>query len=265
MSSIIFLGTGTGPELVGKGSLTSAGIVIKTQKAQFHIDPGIGTLLQASKYNVNVRETTGILVSHCHLNHSNDLNALIYAMTQDGLDSTGILAAPVSVLGSEDNLPVLHPHMKNHIEKIFTMEPGKRIAVEDTEIVALKARHSDPFAVGYRLITPDFNVVCTGDTEYFGELAEQYAGADIIIANMPCQKSSENNLCPDDLIKILDKVKPKLLILTHFSKELYQAGPINFAREIRQATGVQTIVANDGISIVPSTYSDLSQKTLGKF
>ncbi len=63
--------------------------------------------------------------------------------------------------------------------------------------------------------------------------------------------------------KIINKVKPRLAIITHFGIKMLKADPLYEAREIQNKTGVQIISAKDGMTIDPISYSSgLRQKTL---
>jgi len=66
--------------------------------------------------------------------------------------------------------------------------------------------------------------------------------------------------------KIIEKLKPKLVILTHFTEELHQKNPVYHARELQKATGIQTIAAEDGLTVDLDSYSAFpAQKSLNKF
>jgi ribonuclease BN (tRNA processing enzyme) len=264
----VFLGTAGNLGVVSKQSRSSGGFVIQVGEVQVHVDPGPGALTNAAMCSLNVRGHTAILVSHAHLNHSNDINALINAMTLNGLDSHGVLIAPESIInGTEHIKPVLHTHFANHLEKIITAVPNRKIAIENIEVHPIAAKHSDLHSLGFKIFTPEFVLAYTGDTNYSAELAEQYEGADILIAN--CQhpgKSKEPGLCSADVVKILKKAKPKLCIITHFSQKMLDAKPLYEARNIQRETGIQVIAAEDGTMIDPASYSaEMKQKTLGIF
>ena len=64
---------------------------------QFHIDPGPGSLVMAKNCGVNLRANTALLISHNHLNHANDVNAVISAMTYDGFDKKAKMSTDFSV------------------------------------------------------------------------------------------------------------------------------------------------------------------------
>lgn len=263
-TKILFLGTGGDIAVTSKQKRASGGIIIQVDDCQFHIDPGPGALVQAARHGINVRDHTAILVSHTHLGHCNDTNALIAAMTLNGIDKHGVLVGSESFLTSG----FLTEFHKNCVEKILPAIPGKKIAIQDTEIRALETEHSDEKAAGFKLFTPKFVLSYTSDTKYKKNIAEQYEKSDILIINHkhPFDTSKADGLNSEDVIKIINKAKPKLAILTHFGSKLMNINPIYEAREIQKQTGAQVIAAEDGMSIDPLSYSaSMKQKTLNLY
>lgn len=267
-SRITFLGTAGNLSVVSKQNRSSGGFVVRVDDFQMHIDPGPGALTNAALCGVNVREHSALLVSHAHLNHCNDLNALIHAMTLNGLDAHGVLIAPESVIkGTPHMKPILHEHFANHLEKIIVAQPNKKIGLENIEIQPLFSKHADTHALGFKLFMPEFVLAYSGDTSYTSDLTDQYAGANILVLNVQHPgKSKEPGLCSADAIKILKKAQPKLCILTHFGQKMLDAKPLYEAREIQRQSGVQVIAADDGMTINPVAYSaEAKQKTLNIF
>ena len=270
MPSIIFLGTGGDEFVVGKQIKASGGIIVQVEGYQFHIDPGPGAVVRAHQAGVNLRENTAVLVSHAHINHCNDVNAVISAMSHNGFDINGVLISNITFAnGSEESKihPLLTEFHKNCVERVIVAKPNQRIGIETVEIQTLKAFHKDPNALGFKLITPKFTLTYSGDTKYHKELIEEYKRSDILVLNMvhPSGTSSKNtdNLNFEDAVRILDKTKPKLAVITHFGKDMLKADPLNEARELQKLTGVQVLAAIDGMSINPVSYSaDAKQKTL---
>ena len=65
---------------------------------------------------------------------------------------------------------------------------------------------------------------------------------------------------------LIEKTKPKLVILTGFDSKEWEANPVYAARDIKAKTGVQTIAAEDGLVVDLASYGAVSeQKSLGKF
>ena len=261
---ILFLGTGGDIAVTSKQQRASGGIIVQVDDCQFHIDPGPGALIQTARHGINVRDHTAILVSHTHLGHCNDVNAIIAAMTLNGMDKHGVLVASESFLESN----FLTEFHKNCVEKIIPAKAGKKIGIENIEIRTLTTEHEDKEAIGFKLFTPKFILSYTSDTKYKKELADQYNKSDILIINhtYPFGAKKSKTLNSDDVVKIIKKAKPKLAILTHFGKKLMNTNPIYEAREIQKLTGIQVIAAEDGMNIDPVSYSaDMKQKTLNLY
>ncbi len=266
-SSILFLGTGTGPAVVGKGIRSSGGIILKIGTNQFHIDPGLGAIVKAAEYGANLRENTAILLSHAHINHSNDINAVIDTMTYGGLDKKGVVIAnKTSLNGSEEYAPVVTDFHRKMLERFITVDRNKKIGINDIEIQTITARHNEPNTIGFKFFTSDFTLTYSSDTVYAADIVEQYMNSNILILNVPNVKRSGQNLCTEDAIKIIQKVNPRLAIITHFGYEMIKSDPLYEIREIQKQTKIQTIAAKDGMVINPVSYSaGAGQKTLQGF
>ena len=156
-ASIIFLGTGQGSFVIGRNVLSSGGFIIQVGDNQFHIDPGPNSLKNAAQYGINVRANTALLVSHAHLNHANDVNAVIDAMTYSGFDKTGVLVANKTTIHGDENYqaPLMH-YYRDFLERFIVLEAGKRVGINEIEILALKTKHSDKAAIGFKFFTPYF-------------------------------------------------------------------------------------------------------------
>lgn len=268
-SKIIFLGTGQGSSVLGKQIRSSGGIAIQVLGNQFLLDPGPGCIAKANENNIHLRETTAILISHNHISHCNDVNAVIEVMTHSGLDRQGALIANETVVNGTEKI---HPYLTNYhrtlLEKVMVIRKDQRVAINEIEIQALQSNHSDPNSVGFKFVTPEFILSYSGDTEFSNKLAEYYKGSDILILNVPYpgNKSENDNLCTEDAIKIIETVKPALSIITHFSLKMINADPLNEARQIQKATGQQVIAAKDNMEINPRNYAaKRKQKSLKSY
>ena len=268
-SSIVFLGTGGDSYVVGKQLRNSGGIILQIDDDQFHIDPGPGSLIMARDTGINLRANTALFVTHNHLNHCNDINAVIDAMTYNGFDKKGVLVANKTLIsGSMNQEPFLKKYYRDFLERFIVLEAGRKVGINDVEIKALKAKHSDPYAIGFKFITPDYTLAYSGDTMYSVEAVSEYENSNILILNVPLLKKEENryNLCKEDAIKIISKVKPRLAILTHFGINFLKSDPLYEAREIQKETNTQVIAATDGMVVNPVSYAvDQGQKTLYKY
>ena len=236
---------------------------------QFHIDPGPGSLIMAKEAGINLRANTAIFVTHNHLNHCNDINAVIDAMTYGGFDKKGVLVANDTVInGIEDQKPYLQKFYRDCLERFIVLEQGRKVGINDVEVQAIRAKHSEPNAIGYRFITPNYTLTYTGDTTYSVENLSEYENSDVLILNVPCLKKDESgdNLCKEDAVNIIKKVNPRLTIITHFGINFLKADPLYEVRDIQKTTNCQVIAAKDGMVINPVSYSvEEGQKSLFKY
>ena len=258
---LIFLGTGGDIYVVSKKWRTSGGIILKTDETQIHIDPGIGAIESSKRSEINLRENTAVIITHQHLNHANDANAVAHAMTYGGEDKKGVLITniPKENEGQENYLT---PRSRSFFEKEILMYPGKRIGINEIEIKATETKHYESGAYGLIITTPNYKIGYTSDTGFNEEIANQYQGCDIIIANCknPDEETiSENNLTPQTTAEIANKSKTKILVITHLGNKLAK-DDLAVAREIRQYVTCQTILAKDGLVMELQNYIPKRQK-----
>ncbi|MBS3175652.1 MBL fold metallo-hydrolase [Candidatus Woesearchaeota archaeon] len=268
-SRILFLGTAGHHAIYGTQVRASGGILLQGEGYQVHLDPGPGALLQLNNYKINVKEHTAVAVTHAHLNHCNDLNVMLGAMSYQGFDRHGILITNETVVNGDGKLtPVLTHAHRNFVERLIVLKPSQKVAIDEVEIHALPAFHSDSHALGFKLYTPEAIISYSGDTKYHKDLLEAYDKSDILILNVqhPFGAKEEEGLSSDDAVKILQKVKPVLCVITHFGPRMMKENPVYQAREIQKQTNVQVIAAEDGFELTPDSYAAISkQKRLTNF
>jgi ribonuclease BN (tRNA processing enzyme) len=267
-NAITFLGTGGDSIVVGSQRRASGGILFRFGNNTFYIDPGPGALVRAKQFDINPREITAVFVSHNHLNHVGGLNSILSAMTYAGIDRHGVLVADDEVIhGSNEEFPGVSKFHKKLVERFIAIKPGTRIGINEINVVATTAKHT-PSSIGFKFYTDKFTVSYLGDTEYCKELVEEHNDSDVIIINCknPAGLKEPGHMNSDDVVNLLLKIKPKLVVLTHFGVKMLDADPLYEAREIHKKTGVQVIAAKDGFVVNPVSYaSSLKQKKLGSF
>lgn len=263
----MFLGTAGDPIAVSKQLRRSNGILLKFDDVVFFLDPGPGSMANAVSHGLNLRELSALVLSHGHLNHSGDANAVISAMTLGGLDKRGVLIAPKAVVfGDEKRQAVIDPFFRDSVEKILLIEDKKRVAVSDIDIVVEKLIH-DEDCYGFRFLSSSLSIGYIPDTEYFSGLIEKFKDTDVLIlcVQNPFGFSTHYRLNADDAVKIIRGIKPSLAILTHFGSKMLDADPIFVARELRKQVDSEIIVAKDGLVVDPSTYAIGSVQSRLKF
>ena len=250
MNKLKFLGTAGGRFVVSKQFRKSGGIWLTLDSTNVLIDPGPGSLVRilSSKPKLNPRDLDGIILSHRHLDHTNDANIIIEAMTNGGWDKKGILFAPNQAL-EED--PVVFRYVRNYLDNTEILkEKGKyKIGNIDFE-TPIKHIHHGVECYGFNINSKNVSISIITDTKYFDELESYYQG-DILIMNVVFLKNKKNfeHFDVKDVEKIISINKPKLTILTHFGMTMVKSKPWELAERISKKYGVKVLAASDGMEI----------------
>lgn len=266
MHRILFLGTGGDTIVVGKQIRSSGGIVLNIEDEQFHINPGPGSLLMARMHNINIRETTALFLSGNDLIKANDANAMISAMTHDGLDKKGVLVCPSNLIEKKnDETPFIHKFYFNCVEKVIITDNTKKLGINKVEIEVIDLPNS---VVGYKFIASRYRLSYLPDTEYKNDYLDRLKDTDILILNVqdPRDIKRKEHLNSQDVENIISKIKPQITIITGFGIKMIQADPLYEAREIQRNTSVNVVSAKDGMLINPLSFTTtIRQSSLKSF
>ena len=250
MNKIKFLGTAGGRFVVSRQIRKSGGIWLTLDDTNVLIDPGPGSLIRvlSSKPKLNPRDLDGIILSHKHLDHSNDVNIMIEAMTNGGWDKRGVLFAPKDAL---DEDPVVLKYIRNYLEKIEILKEKGRYKIGNISFeTPVKHIHHGVEGYGFNIFGKNTSISIISDTMYFNDL-ESYYNGDLLILNVVFYENKKDLQHFDikDAEKIISEKKPKLAILTHFGMIMIKAKPWEIAEKLSKKLGVKVIAASDGMEI----------------
>lgn len=254
MIEITFLGSGGGRFITITQFRSTGGFHIRASR-NMHVDPGPGALVRAWRYKLDPRKLDAIFVSHRHVDHCNDLEVMVEAMTGGALKKRGTLIASKSVVyGDETHTPAVSKYHMDVLESIHIPEPGSKIALGDEELVITPSLHSDPSTIGFRMRTRYGDVSYIPDTAYFDELLDWHDGSRLLIAAVtrPRDMGIPYHLSTDDIVIMLKKmrVKPEALVMSHVGMKMHFANPYKEARYVENVTGVKTYVAKEGFRLM---------------
>jgi len=270
---LVFFGTGGGRFATITQQRRTGGIRILHQKANIHLDPGPGALVYSLEVGLSPQKINGLLISHCHPDHSNDAEIFIEAMTRGMTKKKGTLAAAHSVLyGNENCEPSISKYHQQMPDQIIDAKPHTQFDIKNLHISAARAKHTDPDAVGFRIHTSTVgDVAYTSDTEYFEGIGKPYTGVRVLILCVlrPSGSPWKGHMTTDDATKIADEAKPEMAVLTHFGMQMIMKNPSNEAQLLQNKTGVPTVAATDGMRISIgekiTTHTQRKQKDLSEF
>ena len=246
MSTVTFLGTGGARVLVFKQLLASGGLWLDFEGTRLSLDPGPGALVQATKRKLYPTQLSGIILSHRHLDHSSDVNAMIEGMTTGGLEPKGTVFAPHDAL-EED--PVVLRYLRSYVERMVTLHEGGEYEIGSVRF-RTPVRHRHPvetYGFIFQGQGPSLGVIT--DTAYFPELAEHYR-ADYLIVNVVLMKPfPAEHLTIEEAKRLIAVIRPKQAVLTHFGMSVWRAKPWEIAARLTEETGVQVKAARDGMRL----------------
>lgn len=267
-SFIQFLGTGGDPIVIGKQIRASGGIIVKYGNTQLHIDPGPGALVRLQQADLNVRETTAVLISNPSWMAMNDAAAIIAGMSHAGMDKRGVLVTTKEIInGDEQEPPIMPKSYQAMLEKVIALNAGTKIGINDIDIEGTHASGITP-TIGFKISTNEFVMGYTSHTSYSEAVAESFKDTNILIVNCknPLDNKDKGFMNTEDVIALVKKVKPDLTVLTGFGIKFLQADVLTEAREIQKEAHCQVVAAKDGMIINPVSYStSVRQKTLKAF
>ncbi len=249
MSKIKFLGTAGARFVVIKQLRKSGGIWLTLDDTNVLIDPGPGSLVRclSSKPKLNPMDLDAIIVTHKHIDHSNDVNIMIEAMTNGGHKKKGIVFAPSDALS---NNSVIISHFKEKVEKVEILKEKGEYTLKNISF-STPVRHIHGVETyGLNIYGKNISISLISDAKYSKNLESFYVG-DVLIINVVLMKSKEHimHLSIDDAKRMIAKNKPKLAILTHFGMTVIKAKPWEIAEKLTEELGIKVVAASDGMEI----------------
>ncbi|HSR11601.1 MAG TPA: MBL fold metallo-hydrolase [Thermodesulfobacteriota bacterium] len=228
---------------------SSGGLWLSLEGANLYMDPGPGALVRclSSQPRLNPTQLDGILLSHKHLDHSGDINAMIEAMTEGGYRPKGTLFAPSDAL--EGDAVVLR-YIHSYLDRIEVLGENTSYTVGNLKFsTAAKHLHSVE-TFGFNFQAGSIAVSYITDTKYHPGLLDQYPG-EVLILNVVLlteipQRHIEH-LSVEDVLVIVKESKARAVVMTHFGTRVLEAGPAKVAERLAKESGKTVIAAEDGM------------------
>ncbi len=244
-NSITFLGTAGARIMVANQIQASGGMWLNLAGTEILIDPGPGSIVQSTKRKLRADHLKAIIISHRHLDHAGDLNIMVEAMTQGGFEPRGRVFLPSDALGPE---PVLFSYLIDYLDKLEVLREGQSYGI-DSVTFSTPVRHKHSVETyGLKFTAGERSFAYIADSRYFDGLIENYK-AELIIINLVFIEPRDGiaHLSLQDAERIINGIKPKAAILSHFGMSVWKARPWEVAEGLTQKTGIRVIAARDGM------------------
>jgi len=257
---LVILGSGGGRHHIRTQHRATGGFLYKFNGIQAHIDPGPGSIVRINQYNEDPTKTELFIVTHAHVDHYNDLAAIIESSRESLHDREYNYYKKGTLITTKDVMDFTSDYHLNMLEKVISFKAGDKINYKGVEITGTKVIHSpmiDGFGVKFKL--DEYSLAYTSDTMVFDDFVNQFSGVNILILNLlrPNSVTCKRHLCTDEVIPYLNKFVPTLdgLIITHFGSYMDSPRSVkNFVpsqvKKLKDQTNVKKIIAaEDGLKI----------------
>ena len=262
MISIRFLGTGGARFVVARQIRASGGMWFQFgaapgQVTQIHVDPGPGALVRALSAvpPCDPRELDAIVLSHKHLDHSGDVNAMIEAMTQGGWKRRGALAAPRDSFEGE---AVILPYAARFVPTHYYLEERSGpYRFNDVELYTSIRHHHGVETYGLHFRYDGNTVSYMPCGRFFDGLVSDYAtySPDVLIVNVLRYRDAMDvdHLTFDEAKAVIAGLRPKVAVMTHFGTRMLERRPEVLASELEDELGIRVHAAVDGWTLDATT------------
>ncbi|NVM46747.1 MAG: hypothetical protein HWN79_17710 [Candidatus Lokiarchaeota archaeon] len=261
---LVILGSGGGRHHIRTQYRATGGILFKFKENQAHIDPGPGAIVRINQYNEDPTKTNLFIVTHMHIDHFNDLCAIIEASREQLHDRNYNYFKKGTLITTEEVLDFVPKYHQNMLETIVLFKSGDTYNFEGTKIIGTKVIHSQIEGFGVIFKLDNYSIAFTSDTKVFEGFSEQISGVDILVLNLlrPDSITCRRHVCTDEVIPYLNKITPQLkgLLITHFGSYMDSSfSPTNYVpsqlAKLRDETNIKTIIAaEDGSKIKISNF-----------
>lgn len=247
---IKFLGTAGARFVMIKQLRASGGLWISYKGTNILVDPGPGSIVCCAKAKPKLDPTNldAIILTHRHLDHANDINVMIEAMTEGGFKKQGMVFCPADAIGEDS---VILKHVINFPKAVEILEEYKNYHICNFEFKT-SMRHIHPVETyGLKFKIKDISISLLSDTRYFEGLLDFYKTTDILVISVVFfePRPTIDHLCFLDAESLIKEIKPKKAILTHFGMTMLKAKPHIQAQNLSKALGIDIQAAYDGMAL----------------
>lgn len=243
---IHFFGTTGSKAIFFKNIRSSGGLYFHIDDTNIIIDPGPSTFYQY--IHTYQDKIDGIILSHIHIDHSNDLNILVELMTNGGETKRGTLLVPNQAIEER----TLQTYVMKFPEYLEVIKQRSKYQIKNIEIVSSIEHRHGVENYGFKLKTKKYTIGLVTDTVYFPELLESYKNCEIMIMNVPYNRQNKpksKHLDITNVEEFIKAIKPQKMVLTHFNENILEKNPDRIAKELSQKYGIEVISAVDDMKL----------------
>lgn len=257
---LVILGSGGGRHHIRTQYRATGGILYKFNGIQAHIDPGPGATVRINQYDEDPVKTELIIVTHVHIDHFNDVSAIIEASRDNFYDRERNFIKKGTLITTNEVLRYVSDYHKNMLEEVVDFTAINNYKYKGIELLKMRVEHTPRVeGFGIRFNLKDYSLAFTSDTKVFDGFSQQFSGVNILVLNLlrPNSITCKRHVCTDEVIPYLNKIEPQLdgLIITHFGSYMDSPRSLkNFVpsqvEKLKEKTNIKNVIAaEDGLKI----------------
>jgi phosphoribosyl 1,2-cyclic phosphodiesterase len=247
-----FLGTAGTRFVMLSQRRASGGIWFSYGGARGVIDPGPGSLARicAADPPLSALDINTLLLTHRHIDHSSDLNVLAEGMTLRAREPRGLAILTRDSLDEGD--AVLLKYARKKIKRVKFHKDGKRRKLRPgTTVESVLHEHHGVECYGLVFRSdglPTWGLI--GDTAALPSFPDRYRDCELLIVNvaLPLPRGRIDHMSLTDLTSLLQKLRPKLALMTHMGGHLLDMGPERVAPTLATRDS-KVVPARDGMIV----------------
>ncbi len=229
---------------------SSAGAYIEIKGKKIILDPGPGTLVRMAKSRprINPSSVDAIILSHIHLDHTGDANAVLDAMTEGAKKRRGFLFAPSQCVKGRDK--VVLDYLLSSVNTLI-LEPESSYSIGGVELETSLAHDHGVETYGIKFSLENGKLCFMVDTKFSPQVLSSYKDCRYIVMNVVLKECRDyvKHLCLEDVKTTAEKIKPERIIITHFGMGMLRAKPWELAEKLSRETEVNIRAASDGMQL----------------
>ncbi|MEM4238396.1 MAG: MBL fold metallo-hydrolase [Nitrososphaerota archaeon] len=257
---IIILGSGS---IVPTQQRFGTSIYIEEGENNVLLDCGPGTLEKMRRLSLSPFTVQTLCLTHFHIDHVTDLLPLLKlrAYTEEGLPNPrpqhlrifgpkGLRKFLSTVIDDNEYFSYVKTLMRYESYCVIEeADPWRNSSIGGLSLTMAPVTHD--FGAAYRIDTPHASVVFSGDTSINTDIIKLAEGADILIheCSFPSEKLVGKHVSERELGRILEAVKPRVLIVSHlypiWEKQLHR-----LVEELEKGYRCRIIVPSDCLELI---------------
>jgi len=276
---VTLLGTGSPRPSVDRNG---PAVLVEVGGKYLLVDAGRGVVQRLQQLDIRISDIHQVFLTHLHSDH---ISAL------DDIWLTGWIyqrSLPLNIYGPKgaksfvDYLSQAYSHdvqLRNQYSGLdpnsgvvvaYDIKPGVIYSENGVKVTAFLVDHKpvDP-AYGYRIDFGERSVVISGDTTYSQSLVDHSVGIDLLVheimsvkseileKNPRLQKIQRYHTSPEQLVKVLNGVKPRAAVLTHViivgttEDDVLQQVNNGYKGELYMGEDLMSVEVGSSIKVIP--------------